>query len=112
MASVAIAYHPYATYANNVSLAPGAGRGTAYDQTCNWWNENYMAKSVSGRNGTLAWINTGGGWQVAVQTTEQFMLYGISNHQWTKKLHCKNSSTVTYNATCRGHGNLPGPGCV
>jgi hypothetical protein len=111
-AGVASGFHSYVTYVNNETLDPDEGGGTVYDTACDWWNENYMQKSVSGRYGTLAWINTGGGWPVSQKTTEQTMHYGIGNHEWTKKLHCVNSSVVTYNATCRGHGDLGGPGCV
>lgn len=108
----ALAFHSYATYAANQSYSPGSGNGSAYDSTCNWWNNNRMEKNGSGNNGTLAWINTSGGWQASVKTTEWIMDYGLANWQWTKKLYGKNSSVITYTATLKGHGNFAGPGCV
>lgn len=111
-ASGALAFHSYVTYAPNQSYGPGAGNSTGYDSTCNWWNDNRMEKSGSGNNGTLAWIDTSGGWPVSVRTTEWVMDYGLANWQWTKKLHGKNSSAVTYTATLKGHGNFAGSGCV
>jgi hypothetical protein len=111
-AGTALAFHPYVTYAGNQSYAPDAGNGSAYDSACNRWNNNRMEKNGSGNNGTLAWIDTSGGWQTSVRTTEWVMDYGISNVAWTKKLFGKNSSVNTITATLKGHGNFSEPGCV
>jgi hypothetical protein len=102
----------WVVYAQNVTLTPGDGRGSAYDIVCDRWNDNYMSKSVSGRYGTLAWIRSDGGWQASVKTTEQVMWYTISNIAWQKKLHGLNSSVVTYNAHMEGQRGFFDPGCV
>lgn len=111
-ATAAFAFHSYTAYAPNQSYNPGQGNGSAYDVACDRWNDNRMEKNGSGNYGTLAWIDTGGGWQVSVRTKEWIMDYGISNVAWTKKLHGNNSSSVTYTATLKGHGDFFEPGCV
>lgn len=110
--STGSAFHAYTTYAGNQSYSPEEGNPSAYDATCDRWNQNRMEKNGSGNNGTLAWINLSGGWQASVRTTEWVMDYGLSDYAWQKKLYGKNSSVVTYTATLKGHGNLAEPGCV
>ncbi len=110
--STASAFHAYTTYAGNQSYSPEEGNPSAYDAACDRWNQNRMEKNGSGNNGTLAWIDSSGGWQASVRTTEWVMDYGLADYAWTKKLYGKNSSVVTYTATLKGHGDLAEPGCV
>lgn len=111
-AAAAWAFHPYTTYAGNQTYNPGEGNGSVYDAACDRWNDNRMEKNGSGNNGTLAWIDTSGGWPASVRTTEWVMDYGLTNIAWTKKLYGKNSSVVTYTATLKGHGDFYESGCV
>jgi hypothetical protein len=99
----ALAHHGYDVYALSVQLSPGEGRGSVYDYTlgCSWWREQRMQKSKA-RLGTIAWIDLNGGWVHSVKTAEMDMWY-IAGWEYTKKLHCRNSSSETYWATCRGH---------
>jgi hypothetical protein len=110
--STASAFHAYTTYAGYQTYSPEEGNGSAYDAACDRWNQNRMEKNGSGNNGTLAWIDSSGGWQASVRTTEWVMDYGLADYAWKKKLYGKNSSVVTYTATLKGHGDLAEPGCV
>lgn len=90
LAFVALLCH-FETTNSMKSYSPEQGNGSAYDAACDRWKDNRMEKNGSGNNGTLAWIDTSGGWPASVRTTEWVMDYGITNIAWTKKLYGKNS---------------------
>jgi hypothetical protein len=80
-------------------FSPGQGRSSGYDW-CRYWTGNNFAKSASAW-GLVTFINTSGGWRYSVQKYGN-IFRPISDYRWTKKLHCKNNSSVGYQGGCWG----------
>ncbi len=111
LAGTTLAWHADTYYAISVHLDVGEGVGSAYDNSCQEWNENVIHKNVSNRWSRLVWINTRGGWEVVHDSKAQDSGIGIANTNWVKKLHCRNISAIGYWASCRGHWYWD-PNCV
>ena len=82
---------------------PGAGAGSQYDHYCGPWVENTFAKQWSSY-GLITFINTSGGWNLTKQGygTLTRAISIADSRTWPKKLHCKNTSTRTYQGGCFG----------
>jgi len=79
---------------------PGEGHGSSYDSICGRWVDNNFAKG-QGAWGLITFINPSGGWSYTQQGPGN--LFGsLPNHRWTKKLHCKNNRSSTYQGGCFG----------
>jgi hypothetical protein len=81
-------------------FSPGQGYGSAYDNTCGRWTENNFSKG-SGSWGLVTFIDPGGNWSNTRQGNG-WILSKPSNVLSTKKLHCKNNSSKTYQGGCYG----------
>lgn len=88
-------------YCGPAWLSSGEGHPSEYDGCNNFWTSNWLWKSDTAL-GTIAFIDTEGGWVVSRQTYEVNMVYGVDPANWVKKLYGKNSSGVGYSGEMRG----------
>jgi hypothetical protein len=79
------------------TMSPGADFDSGYDSACFRWDNIYFVKNHVAK-GTIAWINTSGGWPYSVVNSyETIMSYTIyPDIYWTKKLYAKNTSSISY----------------
>jgi len=81
-------------------FSPGEGHGSVYDNLCGRWVDNNFAKPANAW-GLVTFINPSGGWSYTQQAYGN-IFRDLPNHQWAKKLHCKNNSGSTYQGGCFG----------
>jgi hypothetical protein len=91
-------------YPSPAWYSAGEGHASGYDDNfCFDWDDNYFSKSHVAK-GTIAWINTSGGWRYSVvDSYETVMWYQIPDINWVKKLYAKNTSTIGYSSTTQGY---------
>ena len=95
-------------------MAPGASFSTGYDCNSNLhWDNIYFTKSHVAK-GTIAWINTSGGWNYSVvDSYETIMSYSIyPDIDWVKKLYAKNTSSIYYDGDAQGYLRSDSSYCV
>ena len=101
-----VGWHCY--YCGPAWFTPGESHASEYDASCTahasglYWDANWMSKSDTAL-GTIAFIDSSGGWVFSRQTYEINMVYAVSPYNWKKKLLGKNSSSVGYSAELRGY---------
>jgi hypothetical protein len=78
----------------------GEGHGSNYDYPCGHWVDNNFAKAGNAW-GLVTFIDTSGGWNYTQQGYGNIFRQ-LPNHQWKKKLHCKNNSGSAYQGGCFG----------
>ncbi|MDQ3822038.1 MAG: hypothetical protein M3321_02215 [Actinomycetota bacterium] len=100
----AIYFEPYWTcyFCGPWWADPGETQTSEYDGCSYRWDGNSFQKSDTAL-GTIAFLDTSGGWVFSRQTYEVNMTYYITPYDWTKKLLSKNSSSVGYSANSLGH---------
>ena len=102
-ASAAVVAHADSVYgytAPGTWFSPGQGAGSPYDSICAKWVENNFSKG-SGSWGLVTFIGPGGGWSNTRQGYG-WLVTSPSDIWATKKMHCKNNSSVTYQGGCYG----------
>jgi hypothetical protein len=100
LVGVALADSVYGYTAAGTWFSPGKAYGSAYDNACGRWTENNFSKG-SNSWGLVTFIDPGGNWSNTRQGNG-WILTSPSNLFSTKKLHCKNNSSKTYQGGCYG----------
>jgi hypothetical protein len=93
-------------------FSPGEGYGGAYDHHCGPWISNNFSKSANAW-GLITFIDTRGGWNLSMQGVGWLRreLSVAQSRTWSKKPHCKNNSSATYQGGCFGFRES-NPSCV
>ncbi len=76
------------------------GHGSGYDSACRAWIDNNFAKAPSAW-GLVTFIDPSGGWNYTQQGYGNIFRV-LPNHNWKKKLHCRNNSRSVYQGGCFG----------
>ena len=91
-------------------FSPGQARASQYDW-CIYWTGNNFAKGESAW-GLVTFITPSGGWRYTVQKYGNIFRSISSDYRWTKKLYCRNTSSVGYRGGCWGNRDDSPGTCV
>jgi hypothetical protein len=81
-------------------FSPGQARASQYDW-CRYWTGNNFAKGSSAW-GLVTFITPSGGWRYTVQKYGHIFRSISFDYRWSKKLYCRNTSSVGYTGGCWG----------